>query len=123
MYFKKLYACINVNSIFYHPFLSVLVVYLLSSAAYASTTPVKPSESQWHYAEQGIMGTVITLKLQHHDKAIAQEATEEVFRLMWDINNEMSNYKPDSLLSKINKKAHISPVKLSGRLFGLIAKS
>jgi thiamine biosynthesis lipoprotein len=42
---------------------------------------------------------------------------------MWDINNEMSNYSADSLLSKINQQAHRMPVKISGRLFGLIAKS
>lgn len=123
MYYKKLYACINVKYSSHTPFLSVLLLYLLSSLLSVTAASKDVPGVPWHYAEQGIMGTVITIKFQHADKKIAHQASQEVFKLMWDINNEMSNYKSDSLLSKINKTAHIKPVKISDRLFGLITKS
>ena len=123
MYFKKLYACINVNCGRYIPFLGALILYLASAASYATTPSVSAPDSSWHYAEQGIMGTVISVKLQHENKKIAHQVSREIFDLMWDINNEMSNYKADSLLTKINNNAHVKPIKISDRLFGLIAKS
>ena len=119
MYFMQLCTC--VKSI-YTPFL--LIVVLIASFPASALNPAnKASHEAWHYAEQGIMGTLITVKVKHTDASIAKQAQKDIFSVMWDINNEMSHYKPDSLLSKVNKQAHLKPVKISDRLFGLIEKS
>ncbi len=119
MYFKQLCTCFK--DIF-NLFLVILGL-LTYSPAYAAKASEKASSEAWHYAEQGIMGTLIRVKLQHPDSTFAKQVQREIFGVMWDINNEMSHYKPDSLLSKINQQAHIKPIKISDRLFGLIEKS
>ena len=119
MYFKQLCTCFK--DIFS---LCILTFGLItSSPAFASNPVDKASGEAWHYAEQGIMGTLITVKVQHTDSNIAKQAQRDVFGVMWDINNEMSHFKADSLLSKINQQAHIKPIKITDRLFGLIEKS
>lgn len=126
MYIKKLHACFHVSSILKFILLSQtsLLLYMSSAAIAAQiSTSVGSSPDQWHYAEQGIMGTVVSIKIQHHDKNTARNISQEIFALMWDINNEMSNYKSDSLLSKINQQAHKHPLKITDRLFGIIQKS
>ncbi|MEJ2142509.1 MAG: FAD:protein FMN transferase [Gammaproteobacteria bacterium] len=116
--------CFDVNNIFkilafcYLSLPLVLGVTTSSSAAEHSH-PDSNSEIPWFYAEQGIMGTVVSVKLQHPDKKIAQKISQDIFALMWDINNEMSNFEPDSLLSKINQHAHKHPLKITDRLFGI----
>lgn len=123
MYFKQLCTCINGNHGLLLLILGISALALLSTPIYALNKADTTSDETWHYAEQGIMGTLITVKLQHTDPSIAKNITKEIFSLMWDINNEMSNFKPDSLLSKINREASQKPVIISPRLFGLIEKS
>jgi len=117
MYFKQL--CIWQGMRFYVALL-VTTYLLLISTTQASNTP---SVSNWHHAEQGIMGTRIAIDVEHEDPFVAKQVIASVFALMWDINNEMSNFKPDSDLSKINQEAGIRPITISNRLFQLIEKS
>lgn len=128
MYFKSLHVCIDVNYVIKNLiffFISLILLFATSASSSAAEhyKPASASEIPWHYAEQGIMGTVVSVKLQHPDKKIAQKISQEIFTLMWDINNEMSNFKPDSLLTKINQQAHKHPLKITDRLFGIIKKS
>ncbi|MGD9390182.1 MAG: FAD:protein FMN transferase, partial [Thioalkalispiraceae bacterium] len=119
MYFKQLYACPRS--------FSALISTLLSAILICTALPVlasaKTSTNNWYHAEQAIMGTRISIDLQHPDPFVANQAIEDVFKLMWDINNEMSNYKPDSLLSIVNQEAGIRPIKVPERLFSLLEKS
>lgn len=92
---------------------------------FAHTTQASNSSdiSNWHHAEQAIMGTRVSIDIEHGDPFIANQVIADVFSLMWDINNEMSNFKPDSNLSKINQEASFNPIKISNRLYRLIERS
>lgn len=127
MFFRQLYTYFNVDYIvkglFSLKYSLFLTLFLIVDSYTVAMSADNTSNADWHYAEQGIMGTIVTVKLQYPDKNIARKISKEIFSLMWDINNEMSNYKDDSLLSKINHAAHKHPVKITDRLYRIIDRS
>ncbi len=67
------------------------------------------------------MATKIVVELEPGPEG-DQEA-KVVFDLFRSIDREMSSYKPDSALSRINREAGVRPVKVSSRLFDLLKAS
>jgi len=70
-----------------------------------------------------IMGTFAEVSIYSHDEKTAGKAIEEALNEMERMDRIMSNYKNDSELSKVNKKAAKSPVPCNAELLDVIEQS
>src|SRR5262245_5653741 len=71
----------------------------------------------------GIMGTRIVVELWHDDKAAGEKAIDAVIAEMERIDRDMSTYKPDSEVSRVNAQAAKGAMKISPELFELLTTS
>ena len=69
------------------------------------------------------MGTIYTVVAYGRDQASLSEAVGQVFEEIDQLDNQMSNYKPESELSTINRDAAQREVTVSPELFNLIQYS
>ena len=69
------------------------------------------------------MGTHYTVVAYGRDQAFLSEVVNEVFAEIDQLDQQMSNYKPESELSAINRDAAQREVTVSPQLFGLIQYS
>lgn len=70
-----------------------------------------------------MMGTEISVYLWHDESFAGQAAVEAVFAEAVRIDELMSTYKEDSVLSRINREAANSPVPAGDELYDLILRS
>jgi thiamine biosynthesis lipoprotein ApbE len=70
-----------------------------------------------------IMGTYAEVSLYAPNKEVATEALKAAFEEMERLDRLMSNYKPDSELSRINQEAVKAPVTCDRELLEIIEKS
>ena len=70
-----------------------------------------------------IMGTFAEVSIYSNDEKTAGNAIEEALNEMERMDRIMSNYKNDSELSKVNKKAAKSPVPCNAELLDVIEQS
>ena len=70
-----------------------------------------------------IMGTFAEVSIYSHDEKTAGNAIEEALNEMERMDRIMSNYKNDSELAKVNKKAAKSPVPCNAELLEVIERS
>lgn len=82
-----------------------------------------PALCEWHYEKQAIMGTEVTVQLWHEDEKRARELIEQVMAEFHRLDGELSPFKEDSELSRVNRSAGKQTVKLSSELAALIDKS
>jgi thiamine biosynthesis lipoprotein len=68
----------------------------------------------------GIMGTRIVVELWSDDAAAANKAIDAVMAEMERIDRDMSTYKPDSEVSRVNDDAAKAPMVISPELFDLL---
>lgn len=73
--------------------------------------------------EDGIMGTRIVVELWADDKRKGDEALDAVIVEMRRIDAQMSTYKEDSEVSRVNALASTQPLKISAELFELLKTS
>jgi len=66
------------------------------------------------------MGTVFTVAVYGRDRTFLSEVVEEVFEEVDRLDEQMSNYKPQSELSAINREASSHPVAVEPGLFHLL---
>jgi thiamine biosynthesis lipoprotein len=66
------------------------------------------------------MGTVFTVAVYGRDRTFLAEVVEEVFEEVDRLDEQMSNYKPESELSAINREAASHPVVVEPGLFHLL---
>jgi len=93
-----------------------LVLYLL--AACCASAPVR---AEWvSRTVDGTMGTRIQVEVWAADNAAGDIAIDAVMAEMRRIENNLSTYKPDSELSRLNADAATRAVKVSDELFGLL---
>ena len=83
----------------------------------------KPKTHTEKSSSREIMGTFARTIAVAKDKKTAIKANKAAFDTLVAIDNMMSDYKPDSELSKLNKNAYKHPVKVSDELFEVISKS
>ena len=76
--------------------------------------------ADWTSRQADIMGTRITVEVFHAQKAFADKAIDAVMNEMRRIDQSMSPFIPDSLLSLINRSAATSDVKITTELFTLL---
>jgi len=69
------------------------------------------------------MGTTYFVVVYGRDQTFLSEVVGEVFELIDQLDQQMSNYKPESELSAINRDAAQHEVMVSPQLFGLIQYS
>jgi len=69
------------------------------------------------------MGTIYTVVAYGSDQTFLAEVTNEVFEEIDQLDQQMSNYQPQSELSDINRNAASSEMTVSPQLFGLIQYS
>ncbi len=69
------------------------------------------------------MGTVFTVVAYGRDRDFLGEVVEQVFQEVDRLDAQMSNYKPESELSAINREAARHPVLVEPKLFRLIQDS
>lgn len=69
------------------------------------------------------MGTTYTVVAYGRDQTLLSEVVREVFEEIDQLDEQMSNYQPQSELSAINRNAAQHEVTVSPQLFGLIQYS
>lgn len=80
-----------------------------------------PAHAEWvERVEDGIMGTRITVELWAPDATQGVAAIDAVLEEMRRIDRDMSTFKPDSEVSRINALAATQPVPISQELFDLL---
>lgn len=79
--------------------------------------------AEWIGESRPMMGTEISVYLWHDDAAAGRAAVEAVFAEAERIDNMMSTYKEDSILSRINRDAARGPVAAGDELYRLILRS
>jgi len=80
-----------------------------------------PAHAEWiSRIEDGIMGTRIVVELWADEAPAGNKAIDAVIAEMERIDREMSTYKPDSEVSRVNAQAAQAPVKISAELFELL---
>lgn len=82
-----------------------------------------PTSAQWLSRDEAIMGTAIRVELWADDKLAGEAAIDAVMQEMHRIDREMSPFKPDSELSKINREAAQHPVAISAEMFDILTRS
>lgn len=97
-----------------------LAISLLSLALAAGVTP---AYAQWLSREDAIMGTLIRVELWADDRAAGESAIDAVMEEMHRIDREMSPFKPESELSRINREAADHPVPISAEMFDILSRS
>ena len=81
-----------------------------------------PAHAEWQRRiEDGIMGTRIVVELWSDDATLGKQAIDAVIAEMQRIDRDMSTYKPDSEVSRVNAQAAQAPVKISDELFQLLS--
>jgi FAD:protein FMN transferase len=97
-------------------FQTLLISIFLASLQQATTvgSPVR------YEASHPSMGTVYTVAAYGNDADFLAETVNEVFEEVDRLDAQMSNYKPESELSHINREAAHADVVVEPRLFGLI---
>ncbi|MBB6094079.1 thiamine biosynthesis lipoprotein [Povalibacter uvarum] len=95
---------------------------LAAGVALLLLTPA--ARAEWvERVEDGIMGTRIAVEVWADTKEQGNAAIEAVLADMRRIDREMSTYKPDSEVSKVNAEAAKHPVKISRELFDLLTQA
>lgn len=101
--------------------ISFLLKAALLCVALSVGTPL--AHAQWLTGEEAIMGTAVRVELWADDKAAGEAAIAAVMAEMHRIDREMSPYKPESELSRINREAADHPVPISAEMFDILSRS
>jgi thiamine biosynthesis lipoprotein len=79
------------------------------------------ARAEWvNRIEDGIMGTRIVVELWAENAQAGNAAIDAVVAEMERIDREMSTYKPDSEVSRVNAQAAKAPVKIGAELYELL---
>lgn len=81
------------------------------------------TDEGWFAREEAIMGTAVRVELWSDTRVAGENAITVVMREMHRIEREMSPFKPESELSRVNRNAAERAVPISEELFGLIARA
>ena len=68
-----------------------------------------------------IMGTSVRVEVYGGTAATRQQAADEVFASLAEVDRVMSDYREDSELARVNREAAVQPVPLSPPLFAVLA--
>ena len=98
----------------------IIVIIAIIFAALAIRMVSQPSEVSFDSGQRKVMGTFARVIAVAADKRTATAAIEAAFEKFNQIDSMMSNYKPDSQLSIVNRDAFAKPVKVDSQLFAVL---
>ena len=81
------------------------------------------SEAAWFSRDGAVMGTTVHVELWAENEVFAHQLIDLAFAELQRIDDLLSPYKPQSVLSQLNKNAVSGEVKVSLELFELLEKS
>jgi thiamine biosynthesis lipoprotein len=94
---------------------------LVTALSVATAVGGQGAENAVRYeASHESMGTVFTVAVYGRDRTFLSEVVEEAFEAVDRLDEQMSNYKPQSELSTINRTAASRPVIVEPELFHLL---
>jgi thiamine biosynthesis lipoprotein len=101
----------------------VLVLFLLQGAAVAVARPAAPGKPDFLRLEASAeaMGSIYSVVLYDEDRNRMESAAEDAFEEARRIDALLSNYRPESEWSRLNREAAEHPVAVSKELFDLLA--
>jgi thiamine biosynthesis lipoprotein len=100
---------------------SLFIILLFAHPSLATAVGGQQAENVVRYeASHESMGTVFTVAVYGRDRTFLSEVVEEVFEEVDRLDEQMSNYKPESELSAINREAAAHPVVVEPGLFHLL---
>ena len=110
------------NSLFTnHHSLFTIYYSLFIILLFGHSSLVTAAENTVRYeASHESMGTVFTVAVYGRDRTFLSEVVEQVFEEVDRLDEQMSNYKPESELSAINREAASHPVVVEPGLFHLL---
>jgi thiamine biosynthesis lipoprotein len=83
--------------------------------------PKAPVEADGGY--RAVMGTFARVVAVAKDSSVADSAVEAAFAQLRNVDELMSDYKSDSEISRVNRDAYKSPVKVSKSTFEVLQKA
>ena len=86
-------------------------------------TVAMPAQAEWVRVSGTAMTTAIEMEFWTEDPAVASEAGDAVLALFDRIDRQMSRYREDSELSRVNREAASGPVKVSDSLFTVLQQA
>lgn len=84
---------------------------------------MSPAHGEWVQVSGTAMTTEIDMEYWTDDPAVAEQAGEAVLALFGRIDRQMSRYREDSELSRLNRRAARAPVKVSDSLFQVLKRA
>ncbi len=82
-----------------------------------------PVLAQWHTQKASIMGTNVSVEVWSEEASTAQQAIEAVIAELKRIDRQMSPYRPESLLSRVNAGAYERAVPVSSEFLQVLRKA
>ena len=82
-----------------------------------------PASAEWVGDAIDLMGTRVSVELWADDAVRGRELVAEVMSEYHRVDDEMSTYKPDSEISRVNAQAADGPMVIGDELFGLVERS
>jgi FAD:protein FMN transferase len=97
-----------------------LVILLLAAPLYLAVAADAPELLRLEKTADA-MGSTYAIQLYGDDRIKMEAAADEAFDEVRRLDEMLSNYRPDSQWSEVNRKAAQQPVKVSPVLFGLLS--
>lgn len=82
-----------------------------------------PAQAKWVRVSGTAMTTAIEMEFWSDDPAVASEAGDAVLAMFDRIDHQMSRYREDSELSRVNREAASGPVEVSDSLFTVLQQA
>jgi thiamine biosynthesis lipoprotein len=102
----------------------VLVLFLLPLVGAAASAPARPAaKTDTLRLESSVvaMGSAYSVAVYGEDRTRMEEAVDAAFEEVRRLDQMLSNYKPESELSQVNRFAAEHPVKVTPELFSLLS--
>jgi thiamine biosynthesis lipoprotein len=99
-----------------------MTVALLIAALGLAVFPTSAS-AEWHRFSDNAMTTPIELEFWAEDKDSAEKIGAEVLAVFHQVDAQMSRYREDSEISRLNRTAADGPVNVSDGLFNVLEKA
>jgi thiamine biosynthesis lipoprotein len=99
----------------------LFIILLFGHSSLVAALGSQEAENRVRYeASHESMGTVFTVAVYGQERSFLAEVVEQVFEEVDRLDEQMSNYKPDSELSAINREAASHPAVVEPGLFHLL---
>src|SRR5690606_19931053 len=79
--------------------------------------------AEWVGEAIDLMGTRVSVELWHEDEAAGRALVDEVLEEYRRVDREMSTYRPDSEISRVNAEAAQRPVEVGAETLAVVARA